>query len=223
MNVALDRIFQTYFLLFIFYSVLGWIMEVILVGIKSKKFVDRGFLVGPYCPIYGCGALFITILLQNYSDNIFILFVLGMIICALLEYITGFLLEKIFKARWWDYSTKKFNINGRICLNTMIPFGLLGVVIMKIINPALFTVFNNMNTESLNIITIILLIIYLVDNVISVSILASVRKGSKLLDKDSTEEMSKLVRDKLLDMGWGHKRLSKAFPEAKYKGKKKNK
>lgn len=223
MNVASDRIFQTYFLLFIFYSVLGWIMEVILVGIKSKKFVDRGFLVGPYCPIYGCGALFITILLQNYSDNIFILFVLGMIICALLEYITGFLLEKIFKARWWDYSTKKFNINGRVCLNTMIPFGLLGVVIMKIINPALFTVFNNMNTESLNIITIILLIIYLVDNVISVSILASVRKGGKLLDKDSTEEMSKLVRDKLLDMGWGHKRLSKAFPEAKYKGKKKNK
>lgn len=223
MDVALDRIFQTYFLLFISYSILGWIMEVILTGIKLKRFVDRGFLIGPYCPIYGYGALLITILLQNYSNDIVALFFLGMILCAILEYVTSFLLEKIFRARWWDYSNKKFNINGRICLNTMIPFGLLGVVIMKVINPTLFTIFNSINKVDLNIITIILLVIYLIDNVASISILVSVRKGNKTLNKDSTEEMSKLVRDKLISMSWGHKRLTKAFPNAKYKDKNRKK
>lgn len=204
--------FQIYFLLFISYSILGWIIEVILTCIKSKKFVNRGFLIGPYCPIYGWGALLITILLRKYTSDIVAIFTLGMILCGILEYFTSYLLEKIFKARWWDYSTKKFNINGRICLNTMIPFGLLGVIMMRIINPTFLSIYNSISPKNLNIIVIIILVIYLIDNIISISILISVRKENKALDKDNTEEMSKLVHDKIISMGWGYKRLLSAFP-----------
>ena len=208
--------FQIYFLLFISYSILGWIMEVILTCIKSKKFVNRGFLIGPYCPIYGWGALLITILLRKYTSDIVALFALGMILCAILEYFTSYLLEKIFKARWWDYSTKKFNINGRICLNTMIPFGLLGVIMMRIINPTFLSIYNSISPKNINIIVIIILVIYLIDNIISISILISVRKENKALDKDNTEEMSKLVHDKIISMGWGYKRLLSAFPNVRH-------
>lgn len=208
--------FQIYFLLFISYSILGWIMEVILTCIKSKKFVNRGFLIGPYCPIYGWGALLITILLRKYTSDIVALFALGMILCAILEYFTSYLLEKIFKARWWDYSTKKFNINGRICLNTMIPFGLLGVIMMRIINPTFLSIYNSISPKNLSIIVIIILVIYLIDNIISISILISVRKENKALDKDNTEEMSRLVHDKIISMGWGYKRLLSAFPNVRH-------
>ena len=130
-----------YFLLFISYSVIGWIMETILKTIEYKKFVNRGFLIGPYCPIYGCGALLMTFLLQGYVHDPIVLFVFNIIICSILEYSTSYIMEKIFKARWWDYSYTKYNINGRICLDTMIPFGLLGLLMMYVINPFIYTVY----------------------------------------------------------------------------------
>ena len=103
-------------------------MEVTLTLITDKKFVNRGFLLGPCCPIYGCGCILLNLLLHNYTNNILVLFILTMFTCSLLEYITSFLMEKIFKLRWWDYSQMKFNINGRICLETMTPFSILGVL-----------------------------------------------------------------------------------------------
>ena len=103
-----------YFLLFMTYSILGWILEVSCKLVEKKKFVNRGFLIGPYCPIYGWGALIMTLLLNNYLNNIFTLFIMNILICSVLEYFTSYILEVIFKARWWDYSNKKFNINGPI-------------------------------------------------------------------------------------------------------------
>ena len=119
--------FQIYFLLFISYSILGWLMEVTVKYFQFRRFINRGFLIGPYCPIYGWGAILITLLLKKYIDDPIALFALGMMLCAILEYFASYLLEKTFKARWWDYSNQKFNINGRICLKTMIVFGLLGI------------------------------------------------------------------------------------------------
>ena len=118
--------FYTYFLLFIIYSIIGWILEIIFAFINLKKFVNRGFLIGPYCPIYGAGCLLLTILLSKYAEDTIVLFALSIIICSILEYLTSWIMEKIFKLRWWDYSDMKFNINGRICLETMIPFGIIG-------------------------------------------------------------------------------------------------
>lgn len=113
---------KIYFLLFFIYSVMGWILEITCKFIEYKKFANRGFLIGPYCPIYGFGALFITLFLGRYSNDIIALFVMTILICGVLEYFTSYIMEKIFKLRWWDYSRRKYNINGRICLDTLIPF-----------------------------------------------------------------------------------------------------
>ena len=89
-------------------------MEVIGKLIEKRKFVNRGFLIGPYCPIYGHGAILITILLQKYIDDPIALFIMGVVVCSILEYLTSYFMEKIFHARWWDYSRYKFNINDSI-------------------------------------------------------------------------------------------------------------
>ena len=136
---------ELYFLLFISYSVFGWVMEVIVKFIQYKRFINRGFLIGPYCPIYGFGALFITLLLNKYIEYPMLLFIVAIIICSILEYMTSLVLEKIYHARWWDYSNKKFNLNGRICVNTMIPFGILGMIMMYVFNPLVFKFYNYLN------------------------------------------------------------------------------
>ena len=128
---------RVYFLLFMIYSVLGWIMEVTCKLIQYKRFINRGFLIGPYCPIYGCGGILITVLLNRYMSDPFVLFVMAILLCGTLEYLTSYFMEKAFKARWWDYSQRKFNINGRICLGTIIPFGILGLFISYVSNPFL--------------------------------------------------------------------------------------
>ena len=109
--------FSYYFLLFFIYSFIGYICEVIYCFILDKgKFQNRGFLYGPYCPIYGFGAIAIIVLLSKYEQYPIVLFVMGAIVASIIEYITSYLMEKIFNNKWWDYSNKKFNINGRICL-----------------------------------------------------------------------------------------------------------
>ena len=121
------------FLLFLTYSFLGWVMEMIVTVIEDKEIVNRGFLVGPYCPIYGVCSI-AMILLLNKVTNPVLLFVLSIIICSVGEYLTSYILEKIFNARWWDYSNMKFNLNGRICLRNCFFFGLLGFLVLNYIN-----------------------------------------------------------------------------------------
>lgn len=114
---------EVLYILFWLYSCLGWIMETPLVSIQSQKFINRGFYLGPYCPIYGTGAL-LLLFLKNYQNDPFIVFILAILICSLVEYITSYLMEQIYKVRWWDYSNRFFNIKGRICLFNSICFGL---------------------------------------------------------------------------------------------------
>ena len=133
----------TLFLLFLVYSFIGWTIEVVGELIKHKKFVNRGFLIGPYCPIYGFGAIAITLNLTRYYNNLLVLFTMAILICGLLEYFTSFIMEKLFHARWWDYSNMKYNINGRICLETLVPFGILGVLIIQVLNPFFIHILNS--------------------------------------------------------------------------------
>ena len=151
-----------YFILFMIYSFMGWCMEVLTVLIPKKKFVNRGFLIGPYCPIYGYGCLLIIILLKNNLDDPLALFLKAIVICSLLEYFTSFFMEKLFNARWWDYSNKKFNINGRICLETMLPFGILACLVMYVLNPFFESKINLLPDLAVLIIAGILFAIYLV-------------------------------------------------------------
>ncbi len=206
---------EIYFLLFLSYSFLGWCMEVICKFIQMKKFVNRGFLIGPYCPIYGWGALTITVLLKRYMEDPLVLFVMSTIICSIIEYFTSYFMEKKYHARWWDYSNKKFNINGRICLETLIPFGVLGVIIMYVTNPILFDFYHKIPQFVIHILSGILFIGFTVDNIISSNVVESVNiEGSKLI-KDNTEEITEKVKQILRQKSWLHRRLMDAYPNLK--------
>ena len=127
-----------YFILFLVYSFIGWLWEVVDKIVEEHKFINRGFLIGPYCPIYGVGCILLVVLLSKYTNNFISLFLHSIVICSILEYFTSYFMEKIFHARWWDYSRQKFNLNGRICAETMIPFGIFGSLIVGYLNPFLF-------------------------------------------------------------------------------------
>ena len=101
------------FSLFIIYSFIGWTIEMVACAIANKKIVNRGFLVGPYCPIYGFSSLIMIGVLQKYLNDAFVLFIMAIFICTFTEYITSYIMEKIFHARWWDYTNIPFNLNGR--------------------------------------------------------------------------------------------------------------
>jgi len=113
---------QEIFLCFLIYSFFGWLWEDGMSLVKEHRFVNRGFLNGPYCPIYGVGGL-AFLYTGQFVDNPIALFFIGGAIACVLEYITSYTMEKLFKARWWDYSDWPLNLNGRICLYGFIAFG----------------------------------------------------------------------------------------------------
>ena len=206
---------RVYFLLFMLYSFIGWCMEVTGKLIQYKRFINRGFLVGPYCPIYGTGAILITFLLNRYTNDPFVLFIMAILVCGTLEYLTSYFMEKIYHARWWDYSQRKFNINGRVCLNTIIPFGLLGLFIMYVSNPFLI---KNIESFTRSVVkwTIlgIILVIYLIDNIISGKVITSLSSTTKKVGKelDNTEEITKKVKEILMNKSILHRRFLNAYP-----------
>lgn len=207
----MDKIYF-YFLLFLIYSFIGWLIEVIGKLLEKHKFINRGFLIGPICPIYGHGCIVMILTLSRYKDNPLILFINAIFICSILEYFTSYFMEKIFKARWWDYSTKKFNLNGRICAETMIPFGILGTLVICVINPIFEYFLNLFSLETIKITAIVLFIIYLIDNIVSLTIMFGFKGTLKTVEKDGTEEITKKVKDILINKNFLYKRLVEAFP-----------
>ncbi len=204
-----------YFLLFIIYSCMGWIIEVIGKLIEKHRFINRGFLIGPYCPIYGWGCLTMILLLNKYLDEPVILFFMAILICSFLEYFTSYFMEKLFNARWWDYSKRKFNINGRICLETMIPFGILGCLILYIVNPFIINILDKVPSNLLYVLALFLFIIYVIDNIISLNIMVKFKTTMKTVERDGTEEITKKVKAILFNRSWLYRRLIKAFPNLK--------
>ena len=207
----------TYFLLFMIYSIVGWFMEVTCKSFEAKRFINRGFMIGPYCPIYGWGAIFITILLKRYISDWIVLFFMSMITCGILEYLTSYVMEKLFHARWWDYSRRKYNINGRICLETLVPFGLLGLTIMYITNPIILNGLQNIPDNILNVIAIVLFVIFTIDGIVSLKVVSNVRVTSTKLNKeaktmDNTEEITAKVKEILRNKSVLNRRLINAYP-----------
>lgn len=122
-------------LFFTCYSVMGWMCETVYCSVLQRQLVNRGFLNGPVCPIYGFGAMFVIWFLLPVQDSWILVFLLGMVMTSTLEYLTSVVMEKLFHARWWDYSAHKFNINGRVCLLNSTLFGLLSLVLMEWVHP----------------------------------------------------------------------------------------
>lgn len=120
---------------FIIYAFLGWVCEDLYCGIPKQKFINRGFFYGPYCPIYGVGALLVLYPLLFVKQYPILVFILGLLITSVLEYFTSWIMEKLFKTRWWDYSKHKFNLNGRVCLLNSTLFGCMSIVVVYLIHP----------------------------------------------------------------------------------------
>jgi Predicted membrane protein len=125
------------FLYFSAYSVIGWICETIYCSYLSHKYINRGFLNGPYCPVYGFGGVLLYYALEPLPHNAGLVFLSGMLLTTTLEYITSVLLETLFHAKWWDYSDHRYNYKGRICLLNSTLFGLLSVAMIFFIQPFL--------------------------------------------------------------------------------------
>ena len=128
---------SVYYLLsyFFIYGFLGWCSEVAFAAFKQRKFVNRGFLNGPICPVYGFGVGFVVSLLMPYKSNVFFMYIASVIAVSSIEWITGFALEKIFHSRWWDYSDQPFNLNGYICLPFSLIWGAACMLIVYVVHP----------------------------------------------------------------------------------------
>lgn len=163
--------FWSAFLIFILFSFIGWICEVIYVGVTSAhKFVNRGFLHGPICPVYGFGGVVILMLPPSLYATWIPLFLASMILCTTVEYFVSWLMEKLFHTRWWDYSHYKIQLNGRICLLNSILFGFLGVVVIHFVYPLMTDLLNSLGQTWISISGMIILA------VLSIDIFFTVRK-----------------------------------------------
>lgn len=203
------------FLMFVIYSFIGYLIEVTCVSFNQKKLVfSRGYMIGPYLPIFGVGAMVVTFFLSKYKGDVFTLAVMTMVCCCILEYYTSLILEKIFKLRWWDYSDKKFNLNGRICLETGVMFGIGGVFIVRVLNPLMKSFLGLFSKKVIIILGIILFFVMLID--FGVSTFAIIRlkiDTSKFINQDATRTIKEEVRDSLRKYRYLHSRLLNAFPE----------
>jgi len=125
-----------FFIWLVFYSFAGWVYESILCSVKERKPVNRGFLNGPICPVYGFGAVLLILTFYGRTDRPAVLFFGGAVLTCALEYFTSYLLEKLFHTRWWDYSHMRFNLNGRICLLGAVAFGAFSLILVKWFHPS---------------------------------------------------------------------------------------
>jgi len=211
-----------YILYFIIYSTIGWLLEVLCKYIDTKKFVNRGFLLGPICPIYGYGVVIILLLIGNNDNDFLSIFLKSIFICSILEYFTSYFMEKIFKARWWDYSNNRFNINGRICLETMLPFGLGATVILYSVHPQVIKLVGLLSKNVKYILAFTLLALYLIDNFISMKVMSKIKKQIKREKADNTVQVKSKIIEWIDKNSFWYKHIKNAFPKFKIISKVKN-
>jgi len=126
---------ENYIFYFIIYSFTGWLIEITYMFFTQGTFINRGFLYGPFCPVYGFGALILITFLKPRNQNVIWIFFASFILTSILEYFTGFLLETAFGKTWWDYSDQRFNINGRISLRNSLIWGVFSVLFIYFLQP----------------------------------------------------------------------------------------
>ncbi|ALE10329.1 putative ABC transporter permease [Bifidobacterium longum subsp. infantis] len=159
---------EHYFLWFLFYSFVGWMYESILVSCQQHRLVNRGFLNGPLCPIYGTGAILGVAILGNVRNPI-IIFLISMVGATILEYTTSWVMERLFHARWWDYSNFRFNLQGRVCLLGALIFGLGGVGVVLGSQPYVERVTDMMPLPMLHTLVTVLALITIIDLAVTVT------------------------------------------------------
>ena len=207
-------------LLFFSFSFLGWSIEVVLQYRQFHRFINRGFLAGPWLPIYGSGAVLITLAVGDISRYEFAYgttFAISFVVCGAVEYLASWYMEKRFHARWWDYSQKPMNLHGRVWIGNLILFGLGGVLIIHVINPALFPLFDAAPLQARQVAAGALAAVFAADFVMSHFVLKLVKLGVERSEADNTEEIGREIRLLLSDRSYFHRRFADAYPEVTYR------
>ena len=182
---------------FIIYSFLGWCLESVYKTIIFKKITNSGFLYGPFCPMYGIGAV-MMIAASSLSDNIFVIFLLGFLLFTLWEYIVAVVLEKMFKTKYWDYSHLKLNFQGRVCLKNSIYWGILGVLLVFVIQPVTERITDVIPVNVLFYLNIVICVIILTDVIITIVKKMVIDKKIKKLF-----EIGDTIKEKLAELKSG--------------------
>lgn len=171
-NILLFDIMVQALFLFLIYAVIGWLWETPYVSFSQKQYINRGFLRGPYIPIYGLACLTIIFSMSIFSvyDNNNIIVILIQIIyisliSAIWEYFTSWGLEKLFKTRWWDYSSHKFNLNGRVALDYTVLFGIGGYLLWRFVNPIFESFYSSVSSDLLELFILTFYIVFIIDNI----------------------------------------------------------
>lgn len=177
--------FIQWLLFFYIYCFLGWIIESTIVSFSEKKLVNRGYINGPFLPIYGFGAISVLFVTLPIKNNIFLIYIFGIVSATLLEYFTGWLMETTLKMKYWDYTTDKFNLNGRICLRSSLFWGVLSLILTLLIHtPIEYVVFKINNINSL---TIIISLLFIIDFTYSTYKILSLNKLLTFINRAKTE------------------------------------
>lgn len=207
---------------FILFSLFGYIAEMLMCIIVDRKITNRGFLCGPIIPIYGVGSVFLILFLNQYRDDPLVVFVFGIIITTVIEYVTSYLLEKIFHNRWWDYSQNRFNVNGRICLLNSSLFGIGSLAIIYLANPIFDDFLNQMNPTAMVISSIIIFFILILDIIYSGVVAYNLRNQIIMFSELKNEKLARipgmleqLLKRRINGFKKYPSRLLKAFPYLK--------
>lgn len=226
-----DRPIYATVILILIYSFLGWIVEVLYAYYKRGHFVNRGFLYGPFCPIYGISITAIVTLLKPLEQNVFIIFIGSVAITTLAEYFTSSILEKFFDSKWWDYSNKKFNLKGRICLSFSLLWGIAGTIMYTLVNPQILNIIYAAPEGSMIYVAYTSLIVFFIDILLTFVSLAGLRNylmrfqdiaqrarsftGSKFERIVRIKEFLESYTDLEIKLKFNHRRLLKSFPDFK--------
>lgn len=181
---------------FFIYAFLGWCTEVSYAATKTGKFVNRGFLNGPWCPIYGFGVVIVLAFLEPLKSNLFVLFLGSVVLTSALEWLTGFLLEKLFAQRWWDYSNEPFNLSGYICLRFSLAWGFACLFVVKLLHPTVLLLIRLIPHLVGLILLGILGVVMAIDLAATVSAIAKLNRRLALID-----EMAGRIREASNDFG----------------------
>lgn len=220
---------------FLFYSFFGWLLEISYASYKSRKFTNRGFLFGAFCPIYAFAAISLITLLKPLSQYPLLFFITAIAITSLIEYITGSILESVFKTKWWDYSNERFNLYGKICLKTSLCWGILSTFVFYFIHPSVASIVNKTINNTPSYFPYIIIFYFLIDFSLTINSLVNLKiiylKLKKLGDKyeqdllnfkkehlsnldfDDIKENFQQKQDQIYNnFKKKYKRLPKAFP-----------
>lgn len=180
-------------LLFFFYCFCGWVWESCYVSVCQRRWVNRGFLRGPLLPIYGSGAIIILFATLPVAGNLILVWLLGMLSATALEYVTGAAMEALFKVRYWDYSDKKCNLNGHICLSSSIAWGFFSILLVKFIHPPIARLLADVPAWLVDPLALALTVVFTVDVVQSVQAALDLREVLSKLTEEN-EDLRRLAK-----------------------------